>query len=281
MPAQDHAQPGPETFRGAPADSVRVLQFTDTHLYADPDQRLAGVQTQHSFRDCVELARQRHWPPDLVILSGDLVHDASEAGYFRLRDTIADFGVPACVLPGNHDHPATLAAIVNGASVIEDGVFRRHRWQVITLDTVLPGSDAGHLDTVQLARLRRHLEQAPERFTLVSLHHPPVSVGSAWMDRIGLRNSDELFDVVRTHANVRAMLCGHIHQELDQTHESIRVLASPSTCMQFAPHTDEFAIDPKPPGYRWLLLHADGSVETGVQRLQQLPPGLESDSAGY
>ena len=260
---------------------MRVLQFTDTHLYADPDQRLAGVQTQHSFHDCVQFARQRHWPPDLVILSGDLVHDASEAGYLRLRDTVASFGAPVCVLPGNHDHPAKLAAIVNGGPVIGDGVFRRHRWQVLTLDTVLPGSDAGRLDSDQLERLRRHLEQAPDCFTLVSLHHPPVAIGSVWMDRIGLCNSDDLFAVLREHDNVRVMVCGHIHQELDLNHESVRILASPSTCVQFAPRTEDFAIDPKPPGYRWLLLHADGSVDTGVQRLGQLPPGLESDSAGY
>lgn len=276
-----HHQPGQPSFDSAPTGSVRVLQFTDTHLYADPEQRLLGVQTQRSFENCVELARRQHWPPDLVLLSGDLVHDASVPGYERLRATVAEFEAPACVLPGNHDDPVRLAALVSGESVVGGGLFRCKSWQVIALDSTLPGSDAGYLTDSELARLDRQLSLAPERFTLISLHHPPVAIGSAWMDRIGLRNSDALFALIRRHANVRALLCGHVHQEVDAEHESVRVLASPSTCIQFAPHSEKFGVDLQPPGYRWLLLHDDGRVESGVQRLAQLPPGLETKSGGY
>lgn len=281
MPAQEHSSSENVSFRHPPADSIRVLQFTDTHLYADPDQRLLGVRTQHSFDQCVRLARGDHWPPDAVILSGDLVHDASEAGYLRLLDTITELGAPACVLAGNHDHPATLAAVVQGEPVAADGCHRQGRWQIVTLDSSVPGTDAGHLDGVQLGRLRAHLEQAPHCHTLISVHHPPVAIGSAWMDRIGLRNGQALFEALRGFDNVRAILCGHIHQELDVEHESVRVLASPSTCVQFAPRTEDFAVDRKPPGYRWLLLHADGRIDTGVNRLTTLPEGLETESGGY
>lgn len=281
MPVQDSAQFGPDPFAGAPEDSLRVLQFTDTHLYADPDQRLLGVQTQQSFNDCVQLARAQHGQPDLVILSGDLVHDCSEQGYLRLRDTAVGFACPVCALPGNHDHPAKLAALVGGDPVTRDGYFRRAPWQVISLDSSVPGSDAGHLDTVQLKRLRHHLEQAPDDFTLVAVHHPPVAIGSAWMDRIGLQNAEALFAILRNHGNVRAILCGHIHQELDVEHQSVRVLGSPSTCAQFKPRVADFGVDSQPPGYRWLLLHADGGLETGVRRLGALPPGLEVRSSGY
>lgn len=258
-----------------------MLQFTDTHLYADPEKRLLGVQTQRSFEACIQQARTLHWPPDALVLSGDLVHDASEAGYQRLYDAIHELGAPACVLPGNHDHPATLSALLKGEPVNAEGCFRQGNWQILTLDSSIPGNDAGNLDRVQLARLRRLLEEAPERHTLLSVHHPPVPIGSAWMDRIGLRNRDELFALLNQHRNVRAILCGHIHQELDVAHGSIRVLASPSTCVQFAPRSEDFAVDLQAPGYRWLLLHADGEIETGVQRLDNLPDGLDVHSGGY
>ncbi len=281
MPVQDSAQFGSDPFSGAPEDSLRVLQFTDTHLYADPDKRLLGVQTQRSLEDCVQLARAQHRQTDLVILSGDLVHDCSEAGYLRLRDTATGFGCPVCVLPGNHDDPAKLTALMGGAPVISGGTFRQSSWQVICLDSSVPASDAGNLDPVQLNRLEQQLARTPETFTLVTVHHPPVAIGSAWMDRIGLRNAAELFAILRGHDRVRAILCGHIHQELDTEHQAVRVLGTPSTCAQFKPRDDEFGVDSLPPGYRWLLLHANGEFETGVRRLSELPPGLELKSGGY
>jgi Icc protein len=44
----------------------------------------------------------------------------------------------------------------------------------------------------------------------------------------------------------------------------VRFLSAPSTCSQFLPSNDFFAIDNRPPGMRWLLLDADGRLETEV-----------------
>ncbi|NJR64597.1 MAG: 3',5'-cyclic-AMP phosphodiesterase, partial [Leptolyngbyaceae cyanobacterium CRU_2_3] len=43
---------------------------------------------------------------------------------------------------------------------------------------------------------------------------------------------------------------------------------TPSTCVQFSPNSDEFAIDPEgQPGWRLLTLYPDGRYETVVQRV--------------
>jgi Icc protein len=47
----------------------------------------------------------------------------------------------------------------------------------------------------------------------------------------------------------------------------VRLLGVPSTCAQFLPHSEQFAIDPAPPGYRSLTLRADGSIATEVVRI--------------
>ncbi|MGK0418993.1 MAG: Icc protein [Halopseudomonas sp.] len=47
------------------------------------------------------------------------------------------------------------------------------------------------------------------------------------------------------------------------------MLASPSTCVQFAAHSENFATDERAPGYRWLRLFDDGQVETAVSRLAE------------
>jgi len=58
-------------------------------------------------------------------------------------------------------------------------------------------------------------------------------------------------------------------------------MATPSTSIQFKPMTADFALDPQPPGYRWLELQADGHINTGIERLAELPAGLDLSSGGY
>jgi Icc protein len=96
-------------------------------------------------------------------------------------------------------------------------------------------------------------------------------MGSRWLDQVGLENSDELFAVLDRHPQVRALLWGHVHQELDTWRGQVRLLATPSTCAQFKPHADGFAIDERPPGYRWLHLREDGTLDTGVEWVDEAP----------
>lgn len=137
-------------------------------------------------------------------------------------------------------------------------------WRVVLLDSSIPGAVPGYLEEDQLELLRRAIDSAGERFLLVSFHHHPVPIGSDWMDPIGLRNPQALFDLLAPYPQVRCLLWGHIHQEFDRQRGPLRLLASPSTCVQFAPGSSDFTLDRLAPGYRWLRLHDDGRLETGI-----------------
>jgi Icc protein len=65
------------------------------------------------------------------------------------------------------------------------------------------------------------------------------------------------------------VLFGHVHQELDAMFDGLRMIATPSTCAQFKPLSDEFAADNTPPAWRTLTLHADGRVETQLKWLHE------------
>ena len=67
------------------------------------------------------------------------------------------------------------------------------------------------------------------------------------------------------HPGVRGVAWGHTHQPFDGMRGRIRLMGTPSTCMQFAQDADEFEIDDRPPGYRWIKLEPDGKIETGVE----------------
>ncbi|MNE97422.1 3',5'-cyclic adenosine monophosphate phosphodiesterase CpdA [compost metagenome] len=51
--------------------------------------------------------------------------------------------------------------------------------------------------------------------------------------------------------------------------------------MQFTPGSEDFAVDTRSPGYRWLRLLADGRVETGVSRVTGIDFEVDYSVKGY
>ena len=84
---------------------------------------------------------------------------------------------------------------------------------------------------------------------------------SKWLDSVGLDNGEEFLSRAASSGRVRAALFGHVHQDYDADHDGIRLIATPSTCRQFLPLADEFAVDDKPPAYRCIELRPDGSID--------------------
>ncbi len=241
-------------FTDLPTGSVKVLQITDSHLYADPTQCLLGLNTLNTLDQVLAQAQQKLGKPDLVLATGDLVHDASDAGYKRLRSRLSQLGCPTYCLPGNHDVPGKMLMLLNQDDVHCIPSVHFHNWLLIFLDSTIPNETGGNLSTTQLAELEQTLASQPALHTLVCLHHQPVPVGSQWIDSIGLHNPAELFNVVNRHPQVKGILCGHVHQHFEANHDHIKLMATPSTCIQFVAGQDDFGIDHCPPGYRWLAL---------------------------
>ena len=271
---------GSEDARGR---TLRILQITDTHICAE-GERLAGVDTPATCDAVLDRVRGEAANADLLLMTGDLVHDhGGDLGplYRHIRERLTGLGLPGLVVPGNHDHARVLREhFSDGPIRFRDGLAFGD-WLFAMLDSSVPGAVGGHLDDGDLERLDALLGEHPERHALVCLHHHPVPVGSDWIDTIGVDNGEALFRVLRRHPNVRGVVFGHIHQEVDREADGLRLLASPSTCIQFLPRSPEFSLDPKPPGYRWLELEPDGTIRTRVERLEHVPEGLETELAGY
>lgn len=264
-----------------PADaSLRLVQLTDSHLFAAADGRLLGMNTADSLSRVVERLCAEQPQVDLLLASGDLSQDGSPASYRRFVELTACIDAPARWLPGNHDDAEVMRQLCLGTERLETVTDMGH-WRLIALDSSIPGAVPGQLDDEQLAVLEEALADAGERHVLLSLHHHPLPVGCAWLDPIGLRNADALFSVLDRHANLRCILWGHVHQEIDSLRNGVRLLASPSTCVQFAPGSEEFRVGSEAPGYRWLRLHADGSLDTGVSRVRGIDFVIDYSVKGY
>lgn len=257
-----------------------IAQITDTHLYADPHGRLLGLNTRHCLQQVIDLTLSIQ-APDLVIASGDLAHDGSPQAYQHLHRCFSRFSVPIYCLPGNHDEAVALRAnsecgrLYNSSSACIGG------WQLLFLDSTVTGSEGGHLAASELDELETALAIHPDLPALVCLHHQPVRIGSRWLDTMAVDNPKAFFDIIDRHPQVRAVIWGHVHQTFEQQRKGVRLLATPSTCVQFLPDSKEFAVDMVPPGYRWLALYPDGTFKTGVERLQMIPGEIDLGTRGY
>lgn len=263
-----------------PVDSVCVVQLTDSHIFADPDARLLGLDTLASFNAVIDQALAECPEIDLVLATGDITQDGSSAAYQRFIDARARIPAPCYWIPGNHDNAARMAE-VGAAHGLSQPWVDAGAWRIVLLDSSQPGQVAGYLDDTQLAQLDAALASAGSRYVLICLHHHPVPIGSDWMEPIGLRNPDALFARLDADLRVRAVLWGHIHQCLDQQRGPMRLLATPSTCVQFAVNSEDFATTTESPGYRWLRLHADGRIETATPRLPVGSFVPDPEASGY
>ncbi|PKL98168.1 MAG: 3',5'-cyclic-AMP phosphodiesterase [Gammaproteobacteria bacterium HGW-Gammaproteobacteria-9] len=257
-------------------DSVLLVQLTDSHLFAEADGKLLGMNTCDSLERVIELAIDEQPRIDLVLATGDLSQDGSVASYQRFRRLAERIEAPARWCPGNHDELAAMREASRGSALMEP-VLEIGGWRVVMLDTLVAGSVYGMLRSDQLDLLDQALSEASAHHHLICLHHHPVSIGSRWMDTIGLRNPDAL----DRHSNVRALLWGHIHQEFDHWRNDLRLLASPSTGVQFTPQSEDFQVDSAAPGYRWLRLYADGRLDTEVSRVSGIEFEIDYSVKGY
>jgi Icc protein len=260
--------------------SLQVVQLSDTHLFSKPNKELLGLATLDSFIAVLRSLHQLQPYPDLLLLTGDLSQDETQQSYEYLRDLVEPFSIPTYWLPGNHDHYPLMEQILNGGWLSAQKVFQQGGWNFILLNSMMPGQVYGELAVEALVWLDQQLAHLPKHPTLIALHHPPCPIGSHWMDRINLRNSSALFEVLDRYEQVKLVLFGHIHQEFDSTRRGVRYLGCPSTCVQFKPNQNDFAVDQQFPGFRTLTLYPNGQFFTTIQRVRYEPlPNI--DATGY
>ena len=230
-------------------------------MFADSESSLRGTVTYSSLSRVVAQIIEERWPADLVAMTGDLIQDDTRAAYDRFRDLMTPLQLPVYCVPGNHDIRELMRDAVSAAPFHYCESVHINNWLITGIDSCIRGKASGRVDDDELERLEKLLAASAAEHVMICLHHPPLSVGSKWLDRVGLRNSDDFFGVITRTGKVRAAIFGHVHQAFEGEHESIRVIGTPSTCSQFMVASDEFALDDNPPAYRKISLHTNGSVE--------------------
>lgn len=153
---------------------VRILQITDTHLFAEKHETLLGINTWESYQAVLDAIHASQRECDLIVATGDLAQDHSAAAYQHFAEGIASFTAPCVWLPGNHDfQPAMYSTLQESGISPAKRVLLGDHWQVLLMDSQVFGVPHGELSDFQLEWLEQKLTEVPQRYTLLLLHHHP------------------------------------------------------------------------------------------------------------
>lgn len=214
---------------------MRLAQLTDVHMLEDPRGRVRGVDVRAGFERALSAARRAL--PDIYVLTGDLAEDAKARSYEALRELLGADLDKVLVLPGNHDEPSRIRSIFprcSGAAGRVGFSVDAGGWRLLGVDTRVKGRVLGRIGEGQLRWLDEELSGGEEP-AILFLHHPPIRVGTHWIDASGLADATELGQLSRKHARLRVMACGHAHMDVSGKLGAAEVFVTPSTAFQFVP----------------------------------------------
>ena len=218
-----------------------IAQITDIHLGFEPEN-----PSEHNRRrlDAVLAALLSLDPaPDLLIVSGDLTESGTVASYKSVREALSVVPFPVIVAVGNHDVRATFLeaypALRDDNGFVQY-VVDRFPLRIVVVDTLEEGRHDGAFCETRAAWLDAALAEAPDRPTLLVLHHPPVPSGIDWMTTAwGSPWTERLKTVVQRHRQVTWAVSGHLHRSMSAVWAGIPLI----TCSSVAP---QIALDFKP-----------------------------------
>ena len=250
-----------------------IAQITDSHIKLPGRLAYGRVDTAQMLRDCVATMRALKQPPDLILLTGDLVDLGLPEEYAHLRSILAPLRKKIIAIPGNHDAREPMRAAFRDSGYLpEEGFLQfvidgEHPFRIVGLDTVVAGQGGGELCSDRLKWLDETLARGPEAPTLIMMHHPPFETGIGHMDAIGLRGKDGFASIMKRHAQVELIVCGHLHRAIHATVGGRAALCCPSPAHQVALDIDPnapSAFRMEPPGFMLHWWTGEGFVTHNV-----------------
>lgn len=153
---------------------------------------------------------------DALLLLGDLADDGDESAYRKLAQVIQPLPGLVLAVPGNHDDPARLGAVLSGQG---DSVRGRVHYaatagecHLFALDTSEPGRASGILSDACLGWLAEGLARAGAAPVVIGMHHSPLLTGLDELDRMGLVDGRAGFlEIVEAYAGAVVVAAGHFH----------------------------------------------------------------------
>ena len=194
-----------------------IAQISDTHIALDaPDAEQRLTDLARTVADLNTLDP----PPDVIVHTGDVVHNGRRDEYDRAAALLARARAPVHVMVGNKDERAGLRAAFPGHAYLAgdspfiDYAVEDHPVRLIALDTFSTSSNKGDFCPERVRRLTGLIDRETTRPIAVFTHHPPfvVPVGPDPVNFETPEIMSRLCRALQHSGRVVAVFSGHVHR---------------------------------------------------------------------
>lgn len=251
----------------AAAGPQRFALLSDTHIPARPQTQHGSVNMTAQLAEAVRRIAAATERPSAAFFAGDISYLHGLRYDYSLFATVVDplraAGIPAAVILGNHDDRDNFRRAFRSVSTRIAAPPDRHvgvvetRWvNWFLLDSLeIVDETPGLLGSAQIGWLDEALTAHSGKPACVIVHHNPDTTGGkngvAWF---GMKDTEQLFAVLRKHPHAKVLFHGHTHD-----YKITRSDLAPITIVNLPPTA--YVFDPKAP-IGWIDAVAD---ERGVR----------------
>jgi len=194
-----------------------VAQISDTHIALDTpdaDRRISDFALTVADINALDPA------PDVIVHTGDIVHNGRQDEYAQAVAILAKARAPVYVLPGNKDNRAHLRAAFSACGYLApnsdliDYAIDDYPVRLIALDTLSSGSNKGDFCPEQVRHLIDLIDAETIKPIAVFTHHPPfeVRVGPDPLNFDTPEIMAELRRALQHSDRIVAIFSGHVHR---------------------------------------------------------------------
>ncbi|MEM6597249.1 MAG: phosphodiesterase [Cyanobacteria bacterium P01_C01_bin.69] len=249
-----------------------IAHISDLHVMVPGELAYGVVDTGPMVERAIAHLQTRN--PDLIVISGDLVHSVTREEYLQLKTMLAPLPMPVYLMPGNHDSRELIRDVFNHHTYLPSSGYLQYTVEnyplrLIMLDTNVPGEGRGELDAERLTWLDTQLSQQPDKPTLLFMHHPPFTTGIELMDGYSLSGLAELESIVTKYSCIQRIGCGHIHRPIQKLWAGTLAYTVPSPVHQVSLDLNATAkaatFTMEPPAYQLHLWQKDSGLVSHTQ----------------
>lgn len=217
-------------------ERLKVIQITDTHVFANKTQTLQGHCTYKNLSETIDYVLAFEETPDFVLLTGDISQDESSDSYHLARAQLERLNLPVYWIHGNHDDETKVRPIFDMASSLEQlKHLMTSFWDFIAINTCRQGTDEGHLEESELADFWQKVTLAKNnnKNIVVVVHHHPHPVTTPLVDACMLQKADDFLVQIKQHPEIKLIICGHVHGDYRISYGDQMIEACPATSFQW------------------------------------------------
>lgn len=246
---------------------LNFVHITDCHLGDDVNTCINNINTYESFNSVCEHIQRNQQDLDFILITGDISQTGTAKSYELSQSILSKFNTPIYCLPGNHDDPSQLQDIFPDSPVEQISHRQLNGIFLLQINTTVKNEEYGCIKPDTLRELEYLLKQNINMPAIIAMHHPTISTNTPWMDKITLKDSENIHNYLLQHKNIKLVITGHTHMDIQLTSGNTMFISTPSTCYQFKKGETQFKYDTLNPGYRLITIDNKFNINTELFRI--------------